>query len=44
VSKKEIQADIKIEASPKSIWNILIDVPAYRDWNPFIQREVETQK
>ncbi len=35
---KEIMAAIDIEASAKSVWEILTDLPSYVLWNPFIHR------
>jgi hypothetical protein len=34
---KEIQTEIEIQASPNTIWNILMDFDHYPDWNPFIK-------
>jgi hypothetical protein len=25
-----------IDAPPQRVWDVLVDLPAYRDWNPFI--------
>jgi hypothetical protein len=33
---KQIQNEIDIEASPKMVWDMLIDVSHYKDWNPFL--------
>jgi hypothetical protein len=33
---KSIYTDIEISASPDRIWNILLDVNKYPEWNPFI--------
>ena len=35
---KEIAAAIDIQASAKSVWDILTDLPSYVLWNPFIHR------
>ncbi|WP_018473422.1 SRPBCC domain-containing protein [Echinicola pacifica] len=35
--KKQISTSIRIETSPKVIWDILIDFNAYPEWNPFIR-------
>lgn len=35
---RQIATDIQINASAASVWSILIDLPAYPDWNPLIQR------
>ena len=33
---KQIQNKIDIEASPKLVWEILLEVGHYKNWNPFI--------
>ena len=33
---KKIYSEIKIDASAARAWEILIDFPAYPEWNPFI--------
>ena len=33
---KQIQNEIDIEASPKLVWEMLIEVSHYKDWNPFL--------
>ncbi|GHU04950.1 hypothetical protein AGMMS49960_21200 [Betaproteobacteria bacterium] len=35
--KKQIETEIKISATPNTVWRILTDFAAYPDWNPFIQ-------
>jgi hypothetical protein len=32
---KKLSAEIEIEASPDTVWAILIDFAAYPEWNPF---------
>ena len=32
----ELHTEIAIEASPEVVWEVLIDLDGYRDWNPFI--------
>jgi hypothetical protein len=32
----ELNTSIHIQASPATIWNILLDFPQYPRWNPFI--------
>lgn len=31
-----IATAVEIDASPARIWSVLTDLPAYREWNPFI--------
>lgn len=33
-----ISTTIDIQASPHAVWDVLTDFPAYRDWNPFMNR------
>lgn len=33
---KQIQNEIDIEASPKLVWEMLIEVSHYKNWNPFL--------
>lgn len=33
-----ISTTIDIEASPRAVWDVLIDFTAYPDWNPFMDR------
>ncbi len=33
---------VEINASAKTVWNILIDLPCYNEWNPFCIRAVST--
>lgn len=35
---KQLRADVDIDATPGRVWQVLIDLPAYADWNPFIVR------
>ncbi|MCJ2543251.1 SRPBCC domain-containing protein [Thermostichus vulcanus] len=39
---KEISTSIDIHASAGKVWQILMDFPAYEQWNPFI-RSIEGQ-
>jgi len=33
---REIATEIGIAAPPQRVWEILMDFPAYADWNPFV--------
>ncbi len=33
-----ISTTIDIDASPRDVWDVLIDFAAYADWNPFMDR------
>jgi hypothetical protein len=33
-----LSADIDINAQADEVWRVLVDFPAYPDWNPFIRR------
>lgn len=35
---REEQTEIVINASPDTVWDILTDLEAFADWNPFAQR------
>lgn len=34
----EISQEIEIDATPAEVWNVLADVDAYPEWNPFVVR------
>jgi hypothetical protein len=34
---KELRTEIEIDASPESVWGVLIDFASFPAWNPFIQ-------
>jgi hypothetical protein len=36
--RKQLRAEIEIEASPQRVWQILTDFDAYPGWNPFMTR------
>jgi hypothetical protein len=31
-----IATEVEIDAPPSRVWSVLVDLPAYREWNPFI--------
>ena len=31
-----ISTVVEIDAPPSQVWSVLVDLPAYREWNPFI--------
>ncbi|MGW0230768.1 SRPBCC family protein [Actinopolymorpha singaporensis] len=33
-----LRAEVDIDAGPDRVWAVLADLPAYREWNPFIVR------
>jgi hypothetical protein len=35
---RELHSEIEIQASPERVWEVLTDLAAYREWNPFIVR------
>ncbi|SEP07197.1 SRPBCC domain-containing protein [Aquisalimonas asiatica] len=34
--RREIVTEIHIQAPPEAVWEVLLDFPAYPQWNPFI--------
>jgi hypothetical protein len=34
--QREISTEVEIEASARSVWDILVDFQRYSEWNPFI--------
>lgn len=32
----ELRTFVDIDATPEQVWNVLTDLPAYAEWNPFI--------
>jgi hypothetical protein len=41
---RRIATSIDIDAPADAIWRVLVDFPAYPDWNPFIRRLVGEAK
>ncbi len=37
---KELRTEIEIQASPETVWQILMDFDHYPEWNPFFYRAV----
>lgn len=35
--RKEINTQIEIKATPEKVWNALMDIDNYPNWNPFIR-------
>ncbi|ABW68412.1 conserved hypothetical protein [Desulfosudis oleivorans Hxd3] len=35
--KKEIHTEIDIDAKPDVVWNVLVDLAAYPEWNPMVK-------
>ncbi len=35
---KELRTEIEFEGTPQEVWEVLADLPAYAEWNPFIKR------
>jgi hypothetical protein len=33
---RELESEVKVQASPERVWEVLTDFAAYPDWNPFI--------
>ncbi|WP_227376945.1 SRPBCC domain-containing protein [Haladaptatus halobius] len=33
---REIQVETEVDAPPRTVWGVLTDLPAYREWNPHI--------
>jgi hypothetical protein len=41
---KELRTEIVIQASPEKVWQTLIDLDKYPDWNPFIHHAIGKAK
>jgi len=37
MARKEINTQIEIKATPAKVWNALMDIDNYPNWNPFIR-------
>lgn len=37
---KELRTEIEIQASPENVWQTLIDLDKWTEWNPFIYRAI----
>jgi hypothetical protein len=35
---RELRTEIEFEGTPREVWDVLVDLPAYEEWNPFITR------
>ena len=35
---KELRTEIEFEGTPGEVWEVLADLPAYGEWNPFIKK------
>ena len=35
---KELTTEIEFEGTPQEVWDVLTDLPAYSQWNPFIKK------
>jgi hypothetical protein len=36
--KKEIHTEIDIDADPAAVWEVLVDLASYPDWNPMVKK------
>jgi hypothetical protein len=37
---RELRSEIEFDGTPEDVWDVLVDLPAYGEWNPFM-REIE---
>jgi hypothetical protein len=35
---KELRTEIEFEGTPQEVWEVVADLPAHAEWNPFITR------
>ena len=35
---KELTTEIEFEGTPEEVWDVLVDLPAYGEWNPFMKK------
>ena len=35
---KELRTEIEFEGTPQEVWEVLANLPAYAEWNPFIKK------
>jgi hypothetical protein len=35
---KELRTEIEFDGTPEGVWAVLADLPAYPEWNPFIEK------
>ena len=35
---RELTTEIEFEGTPQEVWDVLADLPAYAEWNPFIKK------
>ena len=35
---KELKTEIEFEGTPEEVWDVLADLPAYAEWNPFMRK------
>jgi hypothetical protein len=35
---KELRTEIEFEGTPQEVWEVIADLPAYAEWNPFIKK------
>jgi hypothetical protein len=41
---KELRNEIEIQASPEKVWQVLVDLAKYPEWNPFIHHAIGNAK